>query len=142
MNDVQSLSHTAWECKYHLVWIPKYRKKEIYGAIRKYLGEALRELALHKESKIIEGHLMKDHVHILISIPPKYSVSQVVGYMKGKSAIHIARNYAGCKRNFTGQKFWARGYFVSTVGRDEEMIRKYIRKQEEADRRIDQLQMF
>jgi putative transposase len=112
MNDVQSLSHTAWECKYHLVWIPKYRKKEIYGAIRKYLGEALRELALHKESKIIEGHLMKDHVHILISIPPKYSVSQVVGYMKGKSAIHIARIYAGCKRNFTGQKFWARGYFV------------------------------
>ena len=142
MNDVQRLSHTAWECKYHLVWIPKYRKKEIYGAIRKYLGEALRELALHKESKIIEGHPMKDHVHILISIPPKYSVSQVVGYMKGKSAIHIARNYAGCKRNFTGQKFWARGYFVSTVGRDEEMIRKYIRKQEEADRRIDQLQMF
>ena len=85
---------------------------------------------------------MKDHVHILISIPPKYAVSQVVGYMKGKSAIHIARNYAGCKRNFTGQKFWARGYFVSTVGRDEETIRKYIRKQEEADRRIDQLQMF
>ena len=142
MNDVQSLSHTAWDCKYHLVWIPKYRKKEIFGSLRKYLGETFRELALHKESRIIEGHLMKDHVHMLVSIPPKYSVAQVVGYIKGKSAIHIARNYAGCRRNFTGQNFWARGYFVSTVGRDEETVKKYIQKQEENDRRIDQLKMF
>ena len=142
MNDVKSLSHTAWECKYHLVWIPKYRKKEIFGSIRKYLGEAFRELALHRECEIVEGHLMKDHVHMLVSIPPKYSVAQVVGYIKGKSAIHIARNYAGCRRNFTGQNFCARGYFVSTVGRDEETVRKYIRKQEENDRRIDQLKMF
>jgi putative transposase len=142
MNDVQSLSHTAWECKYHIVWIPKYRKKEIYGTLRQYLGETLRELALHKESKVIEGHLMRDHVHILMAIPPKYAVAQVVGYMKGKSAIHIARNYAGCRRNFTGRNFWARGYFASTVGRDEEAIEKYIKKHEEKDRKIDQLKMF
>jgi putative transposase len=142
MSNVYSLSHTAWDCKYHLVWIPKYRKKEIFGSIRGYLGEALRELALHKESKIIEGHLMKDHVHMLVSIPPKYAVSQVVGYIKGKSAMHIARNYSGCKRNFIGQNFWARGYFVSTVGRDEETVKKYIQRQEESDRRADQLRMF
>ena len=103
--------------------------------MRKYLGETLRELALHKESRIIEGHLMKDHFHMLVSIPPKYSVAQVVGYIKGKSAIHIARNYAGCRRNFTGQNFWARGYCVSTVGLDEQVIRQYIREQEELQRR-------
>ena len=102
----------------------------------------MRELALQKESQILEGHLMGDHVHILIAIPPKYSVSQVVGYIKGKSAIHIARTYNGRKQNFTGQNFWARGYFVSTVGRDEETVKNYIRKQEEADRRIDQLELF
>ena len=142
MNDYNKLKHTTWECKYHLVWIPKYRKKIIYGQLRKYLGEILKELALQRESKIIEGHLMGDHVHILISIPPKYSVSQVVGYIKGKSAIHIARTYAGRRHNFVGQSFWARGYFVSTVGRNEEIVKKYIKKQEEADRRIDQLELF
>ncbi len=142
MYDSRSLSHTKWECKYHLVWIPKYRKKAIYGEIRKYLGEAFHELAAHRESKIEEGHLKRDHVHMLISIPPKYSVSQVVGYIKGKSAIHIARTYAGRKRNFTGQKFWARGYYVSTVGRDENVIRKYIKKHEQIDKRIDQLNLF
>jgi putative transposase len=142
MNDYKKLTHTTWECKYHLVWIPKYRKKIIYGQLRKYLGEILKQLALQKESNIIEGHLMGDHVHILISIPPKYSVSQVVGYIKGKSAIHIARMYAGRRHNFVGQNFWARGYFVSTVGRDEETVKKYIRKQEESDRKIDQLELF
>jgi len=142
MDDSKSLSHTRWECKYHLVWILKYRKKVIYGEIRKYLGEAFHELAAHRESKIEEGHLKGDHVHMLISIPPKYSVSQVVGYIKGKSAIHIARTYAGRKRNFTGQKFWARGYYVSTVGRDEDAIRKYIWKHEQIDKRIDQLNLF
>jgi putative transposase len=142
MNQYQSLSHTTWDCKYHLVWIPKYRKKVIYGQLRKHLGDILRELALHKESKILEGHLMGDHVHMMVSIPPKYSVSQVVGYIKGKSAIHIARTYAGRSRNFVGQNFWARGYFVSTVGRDEETVRKYIKKQEENDRKIDQLTLF
>ncbi len=142
MNNYNKLNHTTWDCKYHLIWIPKYRKKLIYGNLRRYLGEVLRELALQKESNIIEGHLMGDHVHLLISIPPKYSVSQVVGYIKGKSAIHIARTYAGRRHNFTGQSFWARGYFVSTVGRDEETVRKYIKKQEEADRKIDQLKLF
>ena len=112
MNHYRSLSHTAWDCKYHLIWIPKYRKKVLFGDLRKYLGDVFRELALQKESKVLEGHLMGDHVHILVSIPPKYAVSQVVGYIKGKSAIHIARTYAGHRHNFIGQNFWARGYFV------------------------------
>ena len=142
MNNYNKLNHTTYDCKYHLVWIPKYREKVIYGNLRRYLGEVLRELALQKESNIIEGHLMGDHVHLLISIPPKYAVSQVVGYIKGKSAIHIARTYAGRRHNFTGRNFWARGYFVSTVGRDEETVKKYIKKQEKADRKIDQLKLF
>jgi len=142
LNNYNKLNHTTWDCKYHIIWIPKYRKKLIYGNLRRYLGEVLRELALQKESTIIEGHLMGDHVHLLISIPPKYAVSQVVGYLKGKSAIHIARTYAGRRRNFTGQNFWARGYFVSTVGRDEETVKKYIKNQENADRKIEQLKLF
>jgi putative transposase len=142
MNNYNRLKHTTWECKYHLVWIPKYRKKVLYGHIRNKLGEVFRELALRKESIIHEGHLMGDHVHMLISIPPKYSVSQVVGYIKGKSAIYIARTYAGKRQNFVGQNFWARGYFVSTVGRDEDVVRNYIKKQEETDRKIDQLELF
>ena len=142
MDDLQSLSHTAWDCKYHVVWIPKCRRKVLYGQLRKYLGQVFRELAIQKESKVVEGHLMGDHVHILISIPPKYAVAQVVGFIKGKSAIHITRTYSGHKKNFTGQSFWARGYYVSTVGRDEESVREYIRRQEEEDRRLDQLNMF
>ena len=142
MNDVESLSHTKWECKYHVVWIPKYRKKSLYGELRRYLGSTFRELAMQRESRVIEGHLLPDHVHVLISIPPKYAVSQVVGYLKGKSAIHIARTYMGRKKNFTGQHFWARGYFVSTVGTDEETIREYIRQQEQEDRRLDQMTIF
>ena len=139
MRQVGSLSHSRWECKYHVVFIPKYRKKSIFGQIRVDLGDVLRRLAEQKESRIEEGHLMPDHVHMMISIPPKHAVSSVVGYIKGKSAIHIARRYAERKRNFVGQHFWARGYFVSTVGRDEEVIREYIRHQETEDRRIDQL---
>jgi putative transposase len=142
MNNYKSLSHTVWECKYHVVWIPKYRKSVIYDSLRRHLGKVFCELARQKESEIEEGHLMSDHVHALISIPPKYSVSQVVGYLKGKSAIHIARNYAGKTRNYTGQSFWARGYFVSTVGRDEKVIRDYIKHQQQEDRRIDQLKLF
>ena len=136
MNDVESLSHTKWECKYHIVFIPKYRKKALYGALRQQLGEVLKQLAIQRESRIDEGHLMRDHVHMLVSIPPKYSVSQVVGYLKGKSAIHIARTFMGKPRNFTGESFWAR------VGRDEKQIREYIKKQEQEDQRIDQLTMF
>jgi putative transposase len=139
MNTMKSLSHTVWDCKYHIVWIPKYRKKRLYGELRRHIGQVFRELASQRECTIEEGHLMSDHVHILISIPPKYAVSQVVGFIKGKSAIAIARTYMGKKRNFTGQHFWARGYHVSTVGRDEQVIREYIQCQEEEDRRIDQL---
>ena len=142
MNNVESLSHTKWECKYHIVFIPKYRKKALYGALRQQLGDLLRQLAMQRESRIEEGHLMGDHVHMLVSIPPKYSVSQGVGYLKGKSAIHIARTFMGKPRNFTGESFWARGYFVSTVGRDEQEIREYIKKQDQEDQRIDQQTMF
>ena len=142
MNSAESLKHTKWECKYHVVWIPKYRKKSLYQGLRRYLGELLKDLAAQKECKILEGHLVSDHVHILISIPPKYSVSQAVGFIKGKSAIAIARNYMGRRKNFTGQSFWARGYYVSTVGKDEEAVREYIKHQEEEDRRIEQLNLF
>jgi putative transposase len=142
MEDEQSLRHTRWECKYHVVWIPKYRRKTLYGQLRKYLGEVMRKLAIQRESMVIEGHLMQDHIHMLISIPPKYSVSQVIGYIKGKSAIHIARTYMGRRKNFTGQQFWARGYYVSTVGLDEEVVRSYIKKQEQEDQRLEQMNMF
>ncbi len=142
MDDVESLSHTKWECKYHVVFIPKYRRRVLYGELRSHLGEVFRRLAQQRESRIEEGHLMPDHVHVLISIPPKYAVSQVIGYMKGKSAIHLARVYGERKRNFVGQSFWARGYFVSTVGRDEAVIREYIRHQEEEDQRLDQLKLW
>jgi putative transposase len=140
--EYESLNHTRWECKYFITFIPKYRKKSLYGSLRKYLGETFRELAKQRESKVEEGHLMIDHVHMLLSIPPKYSVSQVIGYIKGKSAIHIARTYYGRRKNYTGYKFWARGYHVSTVGRDEAVIRKYIREQEKVDKRLDQLELF
>jgi putative transposase len=142
MDDYESLCHSVWECKYHVVFIPKYRKKALFGELRRNLGDVLRALAKQKESEVLEGHLMPDHVHMLVSIPPKYSVAQVVGYMKGKSAIHVARTFGERKRNFVGQHFWARGYFVSTVGRDETVIREYIRKQEEEDKRQDQLRLI
>jgi len=141
MSDYRSLSHTKWDCKYHVVFIPKYRKKRIFGGIRRYLGDVLRRLAEQRESRIEEGHLMPDHVHMMISIPPKYSVAQVIGFIKGKSAIYIAREFAGRTRNFVGQNFWARGYFVTTVGRDEDVIREYIRRQEQEDRRQEQLRL-
>ena len=142
MRQVKSLGHSRWECKYHVVFIPKYRKKAIFGQIRQELGSVFRRLAEQKESAIEEGHLMPDHVHMMISIPPKYAVAQVIGFIKGKSAIHIARVYSERKRSFVGHHFWARGYFVSTVGRDEQVIREYIRHQEREDQRIDQLQLI
>ena len=142
MNNSQSLCHSVWDCKYHIVWIPKCRRKVLYGRIRQHLGEVIRELARQRESLILEGHLCSDHVHVYIAIPPKYAVAQVVGYIKGKSAIHIARTFGGRTRNFTGENFWARGYFASTVGRDEEVIRKYIQNQEREDRRIDQMKLL
>jgi putative transposase len=142
MDDYASLSHTRWECKYHVVFVPKYRRKAFFGQIRKELGRIFAELARQKECRVEAGHLQPDHVHMLISIPPKYSVAQVVGYMKGKSAIYIARTYGKKSRNFIGEHFWARGYLVSTVGRDEEMIREYIRRQEQEDQRLDQLSLI
>ena len=141
MDDYESLSHSVWDCKYHVVFIPKYRKKTLYGELRRRLGEVFRTLAKQKECQVIEGHLMPDHVHMLISIPPKYSVAQVIGYIKGKSAIHVARTFFDHRRNFVGQHFWARGYFVSTVGRDEVTIREYIRNHEAEDKRLEQLKL-
>ena len=141
MKGYQSLSHTRWDCKYHVVFIPKRRKKAIFGVLRKELGGVFRALAQQRESAVVEGHLMIDHVHICLSIPPKYLVSSVVGYIKGKSAITIARHFGGRQRNFTGEVFWARGYFVSTVGLDEEMVRAYIRNQEQEDERYDQMKL-
>jgi putative transposase len=138
---IESLSHTQWECKYHVIFLPKYRRKVLYGEVKRYLGEIFHELVKRKESKILQGHLHKDHVHILMEIPPKYSVSEVVGFLKGKSAIAIARNYMG-KVNLRGQNFWARGYMVSTVGTAETAVRQYIAKQEKEDKRLDQLSML
>jgi putative transposase len=126
---------------YHVIFLQKRRKKVISGTIRKHLGKVLRELAEQKNCQIVEGHLLPDHVHMCISIPPKYSVSYVVGYIKGKSAISIARKFMGKSRNFTGESFWARGYFVSTVGLDEQMVREYIRHQEQEDEHYDQLKL-
>ena len=142
MDEQGSLNHTKWECKYHVVFIPKCRRKTLYQELRQYLGEVFRRLAEQKESQIEEGHLRPDHVHMMIAIPPKYAVSQVIGYIKGKSAIHLARLYGERKRNFVGQHFWARGFWVSTVGREEAVIREYIRKQEQEDKRLDQLNLW
>jgi len=142
MDDIESLNHSVWDCKYHVVFIPKYRRKALFGELRTGLGDVFHTLARQKESKILEGHTQPDHVHLLIAIPPKYPVAQVVGYIKGKSAIHIARTYFDRKRNFVGHHFWARGYFVSTVGRDEAAIREYIRKQEAEDLRVEQMKLL
>jgi len=142
MQTYESLKHTTWDCKYHVVFIPKCRRKVLYQGLRRELGEVFRSLAEQWECKVEEGHLMPDHVPMLLLIPPKYAVSQVIGFIKGKSAIHLARVYGERKRNFVGQSFWARGYFVSTVGCDEETIRQYIRAQEEEDKRLDQLKFW
>ena len=138
MEDTSSLCHSSWDCKYHIVWIPKCRRKAMFGNIRKYLGEIFHDLARQKECQILEGHVATDHVHVYMSIPPKYSVAQVVGFIKGKSAISIARNFGGRQRNFRGENFWARGYYVSTVGRDSEVIKAYIRNQEAEDQKFEQ----
>ena len=136
------LNHSTWECKYHVAFTPKYRKKAIFGQIRKELAEVFHRLAMQKECVIEEGHLMPDHVHMLLSVPPKIAVSKVIDFMKGKSSIWIAQNISGRQRNFAGHKFWARGYFVTTVGHDEKIVREYIKNQEVADKRLDQLSLF
>jgi len=142
MDEYESLSHTKWECKYRVVFIPKCRRKTLYVELRQHLGEVFRKLAAQKESRIEEGHLLPDHVHMMIAIPPKYAVSQVIGFIKGKSAIHLARVYGEKRRNFVGQSLWARGFFMSTVGRDEALIREYIRNQEREDSRLEQLNLW
>ena len=142
MEEYESLCHSVWDCKYHVVFIPKYRRKVLFGKVRDHLGEVFRTLAAQKECRVEEGHLCPDHVHMLLSIPPKHSVAQVVGYIKGKSAIHVARTFFDVKRNYVGQHFWERGYFVSTIGRDEKAIREYIRKQEAEDKRVEQLKLL
>jgi putative transposase len=134
--DYHSLAHSKWDCKYHLVFIPKHRKKALYGQIRPELGKIFHALAAMKECTILEGHIMPDHVHMLIEIPPKHATSAIVGFLKGKSAIAIARQFTGKQRNFTGENFWARGYAISTVGFEERAIRKYIREQEGADKAL------
>ncbi len=128
-----SLSHSRWDCKYHVVFVPKFRRKVLYGDLRKFLGPIFHELARQKECKIVEGHMPQDHVHMCLEVPPKHAVASVVGVIKGKSAIAIARQFSGKSRNFTGESFWARGYAVSTVGFELETVKKYIREQEEAD---------
>jgi putative transposase len=139
MREWQNLSHVKWYCKYHLVFAPKYRKKAIFGQLRKDIGGILRELCRPSGVELVEGHAMADHVHLCVSIPPKFSVSNTVGFLKGKSAIRIHREYMGRDRNFTGFHFWARGYCVSTVGLDEKTIRAYIRNQEEEEKRQEHL---
>jgi putative transposase len=141
MQTYESLKHTTWDCKYHVVFIPKCRRKVLYQGIRQELGTVFRSLAEQWECRVEEGHLMPDHVHMLMSVPPKYSVSNVMGFIKGKSAIHIARVYAGRRRNFVGQHFWARGYWVSTVGKNEAAVRQYIQNQEKEDQRLEQLEL-
>ena len=136
----QSLSHTKWQCKYHVIFIPKYRRKTLYGVVRRELGEVFHRLARQKECEIEEGHIMPDHVHMLISVPPKLAVSSVIGYIKGKSAIHVARHFLKRKRNYAGQRLWARGFFVDTVGHNTEAIRRYINNQEAEDQRLDELE--
>jgi putative transposase len=141
MQTYESLKHTTWDCKYHVVFIPKCRRQVLYEGIRQELGVVFRSLAEQWECKVQEGHLMPDHVHMLLSVPPKHSVSSVMGFIKGKSAIHIARVYAGRRRNFVGQHFWARGYWVSTVGKNEAAVRQYIQNQEKEDKRLEQLEL-
>ncbi|MGX2040089.1 IS200/IS605 family transposase [Methylocaldum sp. MU1018] len=139
MREWQSQSHVKWYCKYPVVFVPKYRRRAIYGTLRRQIGGILRELCRQVDIELVEGHAMPDHIHLCLSIPPKFSVAYTVGFLKGKSAVRIHREFLGQKRNFTGLHFWAKGYCVSTVGLDEQVIRAYIRHQEAEERRIEQL---
>ena len=138
-NDDSSLSHTRWNCKYHIVFIPKYRRKEIYGKIRTDIGQILRQLCVYKDVEIIEAHAMSDHIHMMIRIPPKISVSSFMGYLKGKSSLMIFERDANLKYKYGNRNFWAKGYFVSTVGLNEEVVKEYIRNQEKEDMMSDSL---
>ncbi len=137
MRDWQSLAHVKWECKYHVVIVPKYRRKSLFGHVRKRIGRIFQQLCWQKAIELVEGHAMLDHVHMVLSIPPKLSVAMAVGYLKGKSAIQIHREALNVKQGFTGKHFWSRGYCVSTVGLDEQMIRAYVKNQDDLDRQED-----
>lgn len=138
MTVTSKLAHTVWECKHHVVWIPKCRRRVVYGKLRLEIGRLLRRYCDFKGIEIVEARACVDHIHMLLSIPPKYSVAQIVGYLKGKSAIKVFEKYSRVRQNFRGHKFWARGYFVSTVGLDEAKIRNYIQNQQERDRLEDE----
>ena len=137
--DESSLSHTKWICKYHIIFIPKYRRKEVYGRLRKDIGEILRQLCPYQNVEIIEAHAMKDPIHMLVSIPPKLAVSKFVGYLKGKSTLMIYERHANLKYKFGNRHFWSEGYYVSTVGLNDETVAKYIREQEMHDQAMDKL---
>jgi putative transposase len=134
MREWQSLSHVKWECKYHVVIVPKYRKRVLYGRVKREVGKIIRQLCRQKEVELLEGHAMPDHIHLVLSVPPKLSIAMVLGYLKGKSAIHIHRQLEGVNRGFTGKHFWSRGYCVSTIGLDEDTIRAYVRDQEHLEK--------
>ena len=138
MHDWQSLSHVRWDCKFHIVIVPKYRKKALYGKFRRRVGEVLQDLCRQRSLEILEGHLMPDHIHMCLRVPPKYSIAFVIGFLKGKSAVLIHRKLKGHRR-VTGMHFWARGYCVSTVGLNEETIRQYIREQEKIEKDQEEL---
>ena len=138
MKNWQSQAHVKWDCLYHVVIVPKYRRKVFFGKRRKEIGEVLRQLCRQKDIGLVEGNAMPDHIHMVLSIPPKYSVSMTLGYLKGKSAVSILRNMTNANGTLFGRKFWARGYCVSTVGLDEEQIRAYVRDQQKLDKKTDQ----
>ena len=142
MREWNSQAHSRWYCRYHVVFTPKYRKKAIFGALKKDIGKVLRKLCEESGVELVEGHAMLDHVHMLLSVPPKFSISNTIGFIKGKSAIRIHRQYLNKSKNFTGFHFWAKGYCVSTVGLDEEMIRNYIQSQEKEEKRLEQMSLF
>ena len=141
MREWQSQSHVRWYCRYHIVFVPKYRRRSVYGSLRRNIGEIFRELCRQHSVELVEGHAMPDHIHLCLSVPPKYSVANTVGFLKGKSAIRIHREYLGRRKQFTGFHFWARGYCVSTIGLDEQMIREYIRHQEGEEKRQESLRL-
>ncbi|MBQ7669538.1 MAG: IS200/IS605 family transposase [Clostridia bacterium] len=139
--DTESLAHTQWNCKYHIVFAPKYRRQIIYGKIKKDIGIMLRKLCEYKGVEIIEAEACKDHIHMLVSIPPKYSVSQIMGYLKGKSSLMIFEKYANMKYKYGNRHFWCRGYYVDTVGRNRKVIEQYIRNQLQQDHEDEQLSL-
>ena len=139
--DNSSLAHTKWNCKYHIVFAPKYRRQVIYGKLKGEIGKILRELCARKEVEIIEAEACPDHIHMLVSIPPKYSVSEIMGYLKGKSSLMIFDKFANMKYRYGNRQFWCRGYYVDTVGRNKKVIEEYIRNQLEEDKSYEQLTM-